>query len=150
MLDPIYEKIHTGLIQKIESSKTSIHANKKKYGLWLIWFSCILSIAVVLSPLSSDFAMNLGVAGILFLGEQIIEKHFDVDKTWKFAYYASQFMLIISMILGLPFGLDKDLNLLTSLGALILILAILFTTGLISYIYQKKCTTSTSNPRTVG
>lgn len=139
MLEPIYEKIHSNLISKIESIKTSVHENGKRYGLGLIWFSCILSIIVVLSPLSSDFAMNLGVVGILFFGDQIIEKHFDVGKTWNFAYYSSQFMLIISMILGLPFGIDKDLSFLTALGAFILILGILFTTGLISYIYKKKC-----------
>lgn len=138
MFEKANETLYNYFSQKIQSAKISINDNKTTYGVRLIWFSGLLSIVAVLSPLSSDFAMNLGVAGILFLSENLIEKHFDVDKNWKFAYYASQFMLITSMILGLHFGIDKELTTYTFVGSTVLITAILFATNFLCYAFKKR------------
>ena len=137
MLHKTNQALYNWFQQKLKTTEESISSNKIKYGVRLIWFSGLLSIAAVLSPLSSDFAMNLGVAGILFLSENLIEKHFNVDKDWKFSYYASQFMLIGSMILGLHFGIDKDLTVFTFIGTITLIVAILFTTNFLTYAFKK-------------
>lgn len=142
MLHKTNQALYNWFQKKLKTVEESISINKIKYGSRLIWFSGLLSIAAVLSPLSSDFAMNLGVAGILFLSENLIEKHFNVDKDWKFSYYASQFMLIGSMILGLHFGIDKDLTVFTFIGTITLIVAILFTTNFLTYAFKRNCNKS--------
>lgn len=139
MLESTHASIHQWVAQKFEQTKATAADNVEKYAVRLLWFSCLLSIVLVLSPMSSDFVMNIGVAGVLFLSENIMEKHFTVNKNWSFAYAAAQIMLVASMFLGLPFGIDKDYTFWHGLGCVALIGTILFATDQLSYSTKERC-----------
>lgn len=139
MFAKTYARMYAWLNNKTQAIKNKAENGTEKYGLRLIKFNGLVSIILILSPLPYDGVMNIGVAGLLFLGENFIEKHFNVTKSWKFAYYASQFLLITSMVLGLPFGINKGFSPLVIIGSITLVSASLFTTGFLCYAFKKKC-----------